>query len=197
VSVKNAHPFKIGKLLGAHNGMIYNHEELNAIYNRKYEVDSQHIFAHLNYGMPLEELMGYGAIEWIRRNEPNKIYLTRFRGGELAIYGVGEDDENPDGIVWSSSYKHLLKSLVSSGITKHFRYEVRTGKVYSVENAKLIYTDNTINLSSPPPEPAPAPDDEPPQHLSRRNSSLGNPLAGRHIDNYRLFKTLYSTSADA
>ncbi len=198
VNVKNAHPFKMGKLLGAHNGMIRNHEELNAIHKRKFEVDSQHIFAHINAGLPLEELEGYGTIEWIKRDDPNTIFLARFRGGELAVYGIGDDSDNPDGIVWSSSYRHLIKSLVSSGITNYFRYGLRTGRVYSVNNGKFSETGIKHNLSAPASESVQEEAAEkestipsaPPRHLIRKHSY--NPLIGRKIDHFRLFRKIYS-----
>ena len=33
--------------MGIHNGCITNHEALNIKYERKFEVDSMHIFAHI------------------------------------------------------------------------------------------------------------------------------------------------------
>lgn len=207
-SVDNAHPFKIGKLIGAHNGMIRNHEELNALYEREFDVDSQHIFAHINAGLPLDELEGYGAIEWIKRDDPNTILLARFRGGELAVYGIGDNSDRPDGIVWSSSFRHLIKALVASGITNYFRYEIRTGRVYEVNNGTFNETDDRLNLAAPAPEPIPAQEDEdedgPPRHLVRTTRSnlrsmsnkRFNPLTGRKIDHVRLFRKLYA-SADA
>lgn len=203
VNTKNAHPFRIGKLLGAHNGMIRNHEELNEQYKRKFEVDSQHIFAHIDAGLDLEELEGYGAVEWIERTKPNTIYLTRFRGGELAVYGIGNDDDNPDAIVWSSSYRHLIKSLMAAGINNHFSYRIETGRVYEVKDGTFMEDGRRLNLSAPAPEPVipfrSSKDSSfigtPPRHLTRfpvvaRNPN--NPYAGRKGDNMKLFTQLYS-----
>ncbi len=207
VSVKNAHPFKIGKIIGAHNGMIRNHHDLNKMYGRDYEVDSMHIFAHLNDDLPMNELEGYGAIEWIDKNDPSTIYLTRFRNGELAIYGIGEY-EDPIGIVWSSSYRHLIKSLAAAGINNYFRYEIRTGKTYAVKDQVLISADRNLNLSAPAPEKfIPAQDTQqsrgtvvgPYSHLVPNNripKNPHNPMTGhsRH-DHYNLFRQLYAADA--
>ncbi len=147
-SIKNAHPFKIGKLLGAHNGVIRNHEQLNEKYGRNFEVDSMHIFAHINEGRSLKDLEGYGAIEWIRRSEPNKIYISKLLGGELAAYAVGEG-KTPDGVIWSSSYKHALKAMLASGITDFARYEIRQTKVYSIVNGTFTIEDTKMEISPP------------------------------------------------
>lgn len=133
VNIKNAHPFKMGKILGAHNGAVYNHEELCGHYKRNFPVDSMHLFAHLNENRPYNELVARGAIEWIHTDDPKTIYMSKLFAGELSVYGIGTED-NVDGIVWSSSYKHLLKALFCAGIHEHFRYEVRRGRVYYVNN---------------------------------------------------------------
>ncbi len=149
VSIKNSHPFRMGKILGAHNGAVYNHEELSSRYKRKFPVDSMHLFAHLNENRPFEELVARGAIEWIHNNDPKTIYLSKLFAGELAVYGIGTED-SVDGIVWSSSYKHLLKSLFCSGINDHFRYEVRRGRVYSVNNGVFsIVKDMKLLVTEP------------------------------------------------
>lgn len=157
VTMKNAHPFKVGKILGAHNGAVYNHEDLCGHYKRNYPVDSIHLFAHLNEGRPFEELIARGAIEWIKLDDPKTIYLSKLFAGELAVYGIGEDGE--DGIVWSSNYKHLLKALLCTGLYKHVRYEVRRGRVYFVNNGVFgVVKDMRCDVTPPVFN---RPDDEP------------------------------------
>ena len=149
INIKNSHPFKIGKILGAHNGAVYNHEDLCIQYGRNFPVDSMHLFAHLNENRPFNELVARGAIEWINNSDPKTIYLSKLFLGELAVYGIGTEN-NVEGIVWSSSYKHLLKSLFCAGINEHFRYEVRRGRVYSVNNGTFsILTDMKLQVTEP------------------------------------------------
>lgn len=165
VSIKNAHPFRLGKILGAHNGAVYNHEELCVRLKRNFTVDSMHLFAHLNENRPFEELVARGAIEWIHSDDPKTIYLSKLFAGELAVYGIGTEN-NVEGIVWSSSYKHLLKSLFCAGISNHFRYAVRRGYVYSVNNAVFsILKDVKLQVTEPvfkKPEPEPQNNEEAP-----------------------------------
>lgn len=174
-NLKNAHPFKIGNIVGAHNGMIHNHEELCKKYRRKFEVDSMHIFAHLNEGRSFEELIGYGAIEWIYRDEPNEIYLSKLVDGELAIYGVGDDEDNTDGVIWSSSFKHLQKAMSAAGIDNVFRYEVRRGNVFMVKNGALKQDDMKVKITkyTPPPEKS-------------------RSILDMKVNDYRMWHTFYS-----
>ena len=72
---KNAHPFEIGDIIGAHNGIISNHDELNKKYSRDFDVDSMHLFAHLNEGKSFDDIRGYGAIEYIKNGERGRFHV--------------------------------------------------------------------------------------------------------------------------
>lgn len=141
LSAENSHPFDIGNIVGAHNGVIHNHWDLKRRYIERedFEVDSMHIFAHLNEGMPLDDLEGYGSIEWIQKDRPDIIYLCRLHNGDLTIFGVGPDPEHTRGVIWSSDNKHLEQALSHAGITDGFTYNISTGTVYCVTETGLYY----------------------------------------------------------
>lgn len=81
--VDNAHPFTQGNVIGVHNGVLGNHHELNSKYGRDFEVDSQHIFQHINDGLvDLSDIEGYGAI--VYRFE-GKWFAGTFNHGQLEI----------------------------------------------------------------------------------------------------------------
>lgn len=146
--IQNAHPFEIGDVVGAHNGVIYNHHSLNTKYGRKFEVDSMHIFAHLNERKEdFTDLSGYGSIEWMNKNRLDDIYLTRMSGGQLSIYGIGKNPDNCQGIAWSSDSDHLEKALKIAGFKKFFAYSVKEGQVYSVSNGTLWLQDKRVDIS--------------------------------------------------
>jgi Glutamine amidotransferase domain len=148
-TVENAHPFEIGDIVGAHNGVISNHQELCRKYEREFDVDSMHLFAHLAERKSFEEIEGYGAIEWIRRDDPTRINLCRISSsGDLAIFGIGDrSSEDTIGIVWSSNDKHLLESLYCSGIKTFFPYRVNEGVVYYVRDGEVyLATDGKLEL---------------------------------------------------
>lgn len=128
VSIPNAHPFKIGNIIGAHNGVIHNHSDLNKervkAGLKELEVDSMHIFHALNSGMDISKIEGYGAIEWIDAEHPGQINLCKVSStGDLAIAST------PYGVAWSSDKDHLTEALIVSGI-KHSLYKVESEQVY-------------------------------------------------------------------
>ena len=149
-----------------------------------------HIFAHMDQNLPLSDLVGYGAVEWIDNNDFNKIHLCRFNGGELSVYGIGSLDA-PDGVVWSSSFRHLLKSLYSAGFKteQFFRYEIRSGKVYYIEDGALYYIPGKKLEIAKPPVPEEV---DPIIKFNDVISATTMPeLGGRNIDDFRTFNHIY------
>jgi hypothetical protein len=104
VTKRNAHPFRFKNIVGAHNGMVFNHQELNVKYNRKCQVDSEHIFMHLAEGRDLTEIEGYGAIEWADLCT-GEMHVCRFVSGDLAIAAT------PYGVFWMSNIKDLKEIM--------------------------------------------------------------------------------------
>ena len=144
-TVENAHPFEIGDLVGAHNGVIVNHDELNKKYGRDCAVDSMHIFSHLAEGRPLDDLEGYGAIEWMDRRNPSRILICKMRSGELEVRGLGTFSKKRNqimGVVWSSSYNHLRQAFEWAEITDHFTFKLDEGQVYEIANGDLTQSNH-------------------------------------------------------
>ncbi len=136
VNVKNAHPFEIENIIGAHNGCIWNANELDLKYNRRFDVDSMHIFAHLNEGHSLFELDGYGAIEYIDKRLPGRIYLCRFDTGDLAVRM-----SKRYGTIWSSDEDHLDAALNAARLGNQFKaMKVDRCRAYFVENGVFYQT---------------------------------------------------------
>lgn len=141
-TIENAHPFTFGNIIGAHNGAVYNHRLLDAEYDREFEVDSMHLFAHLSEGLDFSDVEGYGAIEWINKEEPKRIYFCRISdGGQLSVAGIGKT-EDTHGIVWSSSGLHLESALKSAGFKNYFEYPTKPFQVYFVEDGKLYIKED-------------------------------------------------------
>jgi hypothetical protein len=147
-TVENAHPFEIGSVVGAHNGVLSNHHELLKKYNRDFAVDSMHLIAHLDENRGFEDIQGYGALEWFYTDDPSSVLISRMRNGDLAVYGIGDDPKDTDGIVWSSREDHLRKALEVAGIKNSFRYSIDEGAVFSVQNGNLYVTKMRAELAS-------------------------------------------------
>ena len=109
--IDNAHPFKIDRVIGAHNGVIYNHEELNRKYNRSFAVDSMHLFAHINEKHDFSDLRGYGSIEWWEKGDQS-FKICKLSGGSLSVCVFG--NEKADGVIWSSDNKHLEEAVAAA-----------------------------------------------------------------------------------
>lgn len=151
VTVRNAHPFQVGNIIGAHNGCIYNHDELNKRLGRKCEVDSQHIFHHLSEGKDFKDIEGGGAIEWLDIGTGlRKIYLCNVRGS-LSVVGIKatdkEEDKDKIGVIWSSS-SNTLESAVGKLGLPYVRFLEEKGEVFSVEDCAFYREERKIEFSS-------------------------------------------------
>jgi hypothetical protein len=145
---ENSHPFTVGgvadtgDIIGAHNGIIYNHTELNATHNRKCVVDSEHIFEHLVENLPLTDLVGYGAIEYVQNGE---YYIGQCNGGELQVA------KTEQGIVWASTQDAIEVACFQSGIKIETFFRIEDEHIYRVETEMIYETDKTFNLTDAPP----------------------------------------------
>lgn len=104
ITIENAHPFKKGSVIGAHNGQVYSTYEASEALDVEYadwNVDSELIFQALSTDpKKINDLEGYGAIWWIDYNEPTKLNLWR-DGGPLS-YARGDK-----AFYFSSDENHL------------------------------------------------------------------------------------------
>lgn len=145
ITKENCHPYVVGDVTLAHNGMIYNHEEMDRKHKRTCAVDSMHLAHHLAERLPFTDLEGYGAIQYVRAAEPGEVHLSRMAGGQLAICGLGGRGA-PWGTAWSSDAAHLHAALSGAGVT-YFPYEVlKQGRVYVASADGVFYLLPTDTL---------------------------------------------------
>lgn len=142
---ENSHPFEFGHIIGAHNGMVHNDDDLAKKYPERkgFQVDSQHIFAHMAEGRDMKELECYGAIEWIDTRVTDMILLCKLTvSGDLSIV------QTKHGIVWSSSEAHLEHAVKYAGFEVAKRYSVTHSEVMAVQGGKLWDMDQKIEVST-------------------------------------------------
>ena len=145
VSKENAHPFRIGRIVGAHNGIIHNHSELNTNFKRECVVDSQHIFHNINEGKDLKSISGYGVITYVDTDIRKAVNLCRVSsGGDLSVFGIGNHPKY-QGVVWSSTETALKAAFRAAGI-EGFPFEVKTSKRLWVEDGHLFVSDETLEF---------------------------------------------------
>jgi len=119
VTKANAHPWRIGGLVGSHNGVISNHRELGG----DFQVDSMHLIKAIANGAACAHLQGWGAAQWMWQHDPDIVYLCRFNGGEMAV------KETADGYYWSSTQRSLDDSVEGLDV------ELDEGVIYALNLA--------------------------------------------------------------
>jgi glucosamine 6-phosphate synthetase-like amidotransferase/phosphosugar isomerase protein len=95
---ENAHPFKYGDIVGAHNGGISNYYDIGKKYEVSFNVDSMAAFYLINrngFEKALPELKGSFALSWIDKEQnlnlyrhSNPIYIGEYREG--IVFGSEE-----------------------------------------------------------------------------------------------------------
>jgi hypothetical protein len=145
VIAENSHPFEIRNLIGAHNGVVSNHWELNHKYERGYAVDSMHIFGHMANNLSLSEVHAYGAITFVNKRRPDRVCMGRFNGGSLSLWGIGRPDR-PKGVVWSSD-KDAVKKALRLAHLKGTEYRIPDEKLIVVQSGTPKATTMALNFS--------------------------------------------------
>jgi glucosamine 6-phosphate synthetase-like amidotransferase/phosphosugar isomerase protein len=111
----NNHPVRHGAVVGVHNGVIVNDEEIFAAHGFERDVpemsvDTEAIFALAealgSHGQTLEELRGSMAAAWMDAREPAAVYVAR---GAARPLWVGSGSEG----TFFASTEHALEVLES------------------------------------------------------------------------------------
>jgi len=140
----NNHPIRHGSLVGIHNGIIRNDEEIFAEYGferaaPKMTVDSEAIFALMELerssAQALDKLYGSMASAWMDEREPDVVYLARGMGRPLWI-GEGRH------ALFFASTKAALELVESyAGVSLASR-EVSEGMLLSVSGGQVVRTES-------------------------------------------------------
>jgi len=132
VNRQNSHPFRYGRIIGSHNGMI------DA--PKGYVVDSQHLFDTLHkskgdYNTAWSSITGYWAVTWF----DDHAFYMQVHNGDLTVARKGN--------VWyySSSWAHLHSCIgdadeaitLKEGQTLKFTVD-ETGNIVKEELAKFV-----------------------------------------------------------
>jgi glucosamine 6-phosphate synthetase-like amidotransferase/phosphosugar isomerase protein len=120
----NNHPVRHGDVVGIHNGIIVNDEELFARHGWQRDepemtVDSEVIFAlaeeRPRAAEALEELYGAMATAWLDRRAPGEVFVARGVGRPLWL------GEGPEEVLFASTLEalELAESYASLRLSKH------------------------------------------------------------------------------
>jgi glucosamine 6-phosphate synthetase-like amidotransferase/phosphosugar isomerase protein len=178
----NNHPVRHGKVVGVHNGIIRNDEEIFARHGFQRSapgmtVDSEAIFAlaeqEQSSAKALEELYGSMATAWVDERDPEVLYLARGIGRPLWV-GEGKHE-----LFFASTRDALELVERYAGVPLHKR-EVREGTLVAAVDGKIARTeafapDRTFTEQALPAVRAP----EERQFCLARLAALATAAAGR------------------
>jgi glucosamine 6-phosphate synthetase-like amidotransferase/phosphosugar isomerase protein len=135
----NNHPVRHGEVVGVHNGVIVNDEEIFEAHGFERDepqmsVDTEAIFALAerqgSHGETLEELRGSMAAAWMDAREPGVVYLAR---GVARPLWVGT---HSDGVFFAST-KHALEVFESFMHLRLKKRELAEGTLLRLEEGRV------------------------------------------------------------
>ncbi len=157
----NNHPIRHGAVVGIHNGIIANDEEILARFERAepgMSVDSEAIFALADEAgsraSALEELHGSMAAAWLDERDGESLYLARGLGRPLWL------GEGPEELFFASTWTALELLERYSGL-RLVKRELGEGTFLTVAFGRIRRTDSFepdrsfVEESVPPPVRAP------------------------------------------
>jgi glucosamine 6-phosphate synthetase-like amidotransferase/phosphosugar isomerase protein len=136
----NNHPVRHGPVVGIHNGIITNDDELLAPHScaraePRMTVDSEAIFAvaahSRNDARALEHLRGAMATSWLDEREPGVVFVARGSGRPLWV-GEGR------GGVFFASTKLALEVLERYGGVKLKKRELPEGRLLALAGGEIV-----------------------------------------------------------
>ena len=139
----NNHPVRHGPVIGIHNGIIVNDDELLASYDcarsePRMTVDSEAIFAEVAHSRSdpraLERLRGAMATAWLDEREPELAFVARGVGRPL---WVGESRNE----VFFASTKHAIEVAERYCGVKLRKREVREGTLLTLKDGAIVRRD--------------------------------------------------------
>jgi glucosamine 6-phosphate synthetase-like amidotransferase/phosphosugar isomerase protein len=136
----NNHPIRHGSVVGVHNGIVANDDELLARYGiERFEadrtVDSEAIFALMNVrandSRALSELHGAMAAAWLDERDPDTLYLARGLARPLLVGRTRSE------LFFASTRRALAIVEAALRVRLHVR-EVREGRVVHVVDGRIV-----------------------------------------------------------
>lgn len=136
----NNHPVRHGPVVGIHNGIIVNDDELLAAFDcaraePRMTVDSEAIFAlaahSRNEPAALEALLGSMATAWLDEREPGTVFAARGVGRPLWI-GAGRHE------LFFASTRTALEVVEQYGRVRLRKRELDDGTFLAVSSAKVV-----------------------------------------------------------
>jgi len=144
----NNHPIMSPPIVGVHNGIITNDDDLFTVIerDRKAQVDSEAAFALLAESeddptYTLGDLQGRVALAWLDTRNADRLHLARVEGSPLAVAQTKRGS-----LVFASTGHLLTAALKRCGMTAHWMDEVDE---YTYLNAQFGRLDEYLPVFTP------------------------------------------------
>ena len=132
----NAHPFRVGDVVGAHNGCVYNIEEMQGKLDKQCPVDSQLIFKAINDKDNIQEAIqdfdSDFALSFVKKN-PMVLHLCRESNRPLFIAYVPQYKT----MFYASESNFIEDALLDANITDVDVYSLNKNTLYSFDVSKF------------------------------------------------------------
>ena len=132
VTKANAHPFKVGSVIGAHNGCVYNFEEMQTRLDKKCPVDSQLIFKSININDNLTNAVKHFdsdfALSFIKE-DPLTLYLCRESNRPLFVAYV----QSLQTLFYASEKSFIEKGLMNGKVKSADIFELNKNTLYKFD----------------------------------------------------------------
>jgi len=144
VTVQNAHPFKVGGVVGAHNGCVYNIDEMKTKLNKDCPVDSQLIFKSIDKADGIQDAVKYFesdfALSFVKDN-PQILHLCREDNRPLFVAYV----TSLKTLFYASEGDFIEDALIMAGISDVEVYQLSKNNLYSYNVNQ--FTDKETNVT--------------------------------------------------
>lgn len=132
----NAHPFKVGDVVGAHNGCVYNIKEMSTKLDKSCPVDSQLIFKSINDNKNIQEAVkGFDsdfALSYVKKNT-NVLNLCRESNRPLYVAYLSSLKT----LLYASEESFIEDALVKNGINDVDVYSLNKNTLYEFDTTKF------------------------------------------------------------
>lgn len=146
ISIKNAHPFKVGRTIGAHNGCLTNMHSLKTKLDKVCEVDSQLIFKAIDSTENIQEAVDYlkgdFALSFVK-DTYNTLYLCRESNRPLSVAYWKEARI----LFYASKDEYIEKALLQAGVFNSITIELESNRLYAFNILKFDEIKTNVDKS--------------------------------------------------
>lgn len=139
VDLQNCHPL-VGNgndrtIIGIHNGVISNHNEMNQLLGRNMTCDSMHLFQNLAEDINWEELNGWGVALWTDSKEDHAFINLARLGSHSDICVIQLESGEIIACSWEESIRKTVRWV--DGKIKH-EFKIKPEMLYQICNGDIV-----------------------------------------------------------